>query len=131
MSGRHFQRPDGSKEVSKPALRAARLQLDLRPFRPASAPLAPLVFSRTRPCAYATAVKRSLTRKNASLAAKNHVVCSPGADRLATAPLKDGYIRLKEPSEEIFKCLDPKHCRNSRCVPGLGRVWMEMWMSPE
>ena len=62
---------------------------------------------------------------------ENHVVCSPGADRLATAPLKDGYIRLKEPSEEIFKCLDPKHCRNSRCVPGLGRVWMEMWMSPE
>ena len=55
---------------------------------------------------------------------ENHVVCSPGADRLATAPLKDGYIRLKEPSEEIFKCLDPKHCRNSRCVPGLGRVWM-------
>jgi len=49
---------------------------------------------------------------------ENHVVCSPGADRLATAPLKDGYIRLKEPSEEIFKCLDPKHCRNSRCVPG-------------
>jgi len=49
---------------------------------------------------------------------ENNVLCSSGADRLATAPLKDGYIRLKEPSEEIFECLDPQHCRNSSCAPG-------------
>ena len=49
----------------KPALRAARLQLDLRPFRPASAPMVRLGSSRTRPCASATAMKHSVTRKNA------------------------------------------------------------------
>ena len=51
---------------------------------------------------------------------ENHLICSSPTDRLATAPLKDGYIRLKEPSEEIFQCLDPQHCRNSSCAPGLG-----------
>ena len=56
---------------------------------------------------------------------ENHLICNSTMDRLATAPLKDGYIRLKEPSEEIFECLDGQHCSNSSCAPGLGWGWME------
>ena len=56
---------------------------------------------------------------------KLHLVCNAPGSLVATAPLEQGYIRLKEPSEEIFECLDRQHCRNSSCTPGLGRGWTE------
>ena len=56
---------------------------------------------------------------------KLHLVCNAPGSLVATAPLEPGYIRLKEPSEEIFECLDRQHCRNSSCTPGLGRGWTE------
>ena len=52
---------------------------------------------------------------------KLHLVCNAPGSLVATAPLEQGYIRLKEPSEEIFECLDRQHCRNSSCAPGLER----------
>ncbi|CAL1135043.1 unnamed protein product, partial [Cladocopium goreaui] len=52
---------------------------------------------------------------------KLHLVCDAPGSLVATAPLEPGHIRLKEPSEEIFECLDRQHCRNSSCAPGLGR----------
>ena len=52
---------------------------------------------------------------------KLHLVCKAPGSLVATAPLEPGYIRLQEPSEEIFECLDLQHCRNSSCTPGL--VW--------
>eukprot|EP00435_Cladocopium_sp_Y103_P013945 s3795_g3.t1 len=55
---------------------------------------------------------------------KLHLVCNAPGGFVATAPLEQGYIRLKEPSEEIFECLDLQHCTNSSCAPGLGWDWM-------
>ena len=56
---------------------------------------------------------------------KLHLVCDAPGSLVATAPLQQGYIRLKEPSEEIFECLDRQHCRNSTCTQGLGCGWMD------
>ena len=56
---------------------------------------------------------------------KLHLVCNAPGSLVATAPLEQGYIRLKEPSEEIFECLDRQHCRNSSCTPGQVWCWMK------
>mmetsp|Transcript_36661 Transcript_36661/g.79054 ORF Transcript_36661/g.79054 Transcript_36661/m.79054 type:complete len:616 (+) Transcript_36661:836-2683(+) len=53
---------------------------------------------------------------------KLHLVCNAPGSLVATAPLEPGHIRLKEPSEEIFECLDRQHCRNSSCTPGRAGV---------
>ena len=113
------------KASVKPALRAARLQLDLRPFRPASAPMAYLEMSRTRRYAVATPGEALSSDHECLSCGKLHLVCNAPGSLVATAPLEPGCIRLKEPSEEIFECLDRQHCRNSSCTPGLGRGWTE------
>ena len=49
-----------------------------------------------------------------------HLLCETPGHVAKDAPLEDGFLRLEVPSEEIFQCLDVKHCQSSSCIAGLG-----------
>ena len=49
-----------------------------------------------------------------------NLLCETSGHVAKDAPLEDGFLRLEVPSEEIFQCLDAKHCQNSSCAEGLG-----------
>ncbi|CAK9032585.1 unnamed protein product [Durusdinium trenchii] len=47
-----------------------------------------------------------------------NLLCETSGHVAKDAPLEDGFLRLEVPSEEIFQCLDAKHCQNSSCAEG-------------
>lgn len=46
-----------------------------------------------------------------------HLLC-PAGSKASTAKVLQGYARLQEPSEKVYKCLEAARCTSSGCAEG-------------